>query len=105
MGHYVFVHVAVVSRTARYRLMLYIYCFLSLPELNLDQHLSDEFCRNHFLVGLLLQEVKQALNVIKDVRKVAIATLRNVLAKHCFDGRYQGKVRQQSRVVCDSAVR
>lgn len=65
---------------------------VALTDLQLDQTLTDDFCRNHFLVGLLLGEVKQALNVIKDVRKVAIATLRNVLAKHCFDGRYQGKV-------------
>ena len=65
---------------------------LVLLDLSLDRQLSDDFCRAHFLVGLLLQEVKQALNVIKDVRKVAIATLRNTLAKHCFDARYQGKV-------------
>ena len=37
-----------------------------------DYTLSDEFMRNHFLVGLLLQEVKSALTEIKDIRKLEI---------------------------------
>ena len=72
--------------------------YLSLhADLKHDYTLSEEFRKNHFLVGLLLQEVKQALNEVRDVRKVAVATLRNQLAKHAFDDRYQGKV----GVCCD----
>ena len=58
-----------------------------------DYTLSEEFRKNHFLVGLLLQEVKLALNEGRDIRKAAISTLRNQLAKHAFDDRYAGKVR------------
>ena len=61
-------------------------------ELHLDPFLSDDFCQEHYLVGLLLQEVRMGLNVIKEVRKIAIRMLRNILAKHCFDKRYKGQV-------------
>ncbi|XP_067007867.2 dedicator of cytokinesis protein 9 [Anabrus simplex] len=53
--------------------------------------LSEEFCRQHFLVGLLLQEVRTSLNEVFQVRKVAVATLRDLLAKHELDDRYQNK--------------
>ena len=64
-----------------------------LPDLKHEYTLSDEFRKQHFLVGLLLQETRSALNEIRDIRKVAIATLRNLLAKHSFDERYGNKVR------------
>ena len=75
---------------------LFCILFVYLTEQHLDQFLSDEFCQDHYLVGLLLQEVKQGLNVIKEVRKVAIRMLRNLLAKHCFDKRYKGQVSSRS---------
>ncbi|XP_034950532.1 dedicator of cytokinesis protein 9 isoform X2 [Chelonus insularis] len=60
-------------------------------ELMLEYCLSQEFCKHHFLVGLLLQEVKSSLNEIVQIRKIAIATLRDLLAKHELDDRYQNK--------------
>ncbi|KAH0567488.1 dedicator of cytokinesis protein 9 isoform X3 [Cotesia glomerata] len=60
-------------------------------DLMLEYCLSQDFCKHHFLVGLLLQEVKSSLNEIVQVRKVAIATLRDLLAKHELDDRYQNK--------------
>ena len=54
--------------------------------------LSDEFRKNHFLAGLLLQEVKSALNESHEIRKVAVVILRNLLVKHAFDERYMSKV-------------
>ncbi|KAG8037848.1 hypothetical protein G9C98_006059 [Cotesia typhae] len=60
-------------------------------DLILEYSLSQDFCKHHFLVGLLLQEVKSSLNEIVQIRKVAIATLRDLLAKHELDDRYQNK--------------
>ncbi|XP_023704534.1 dedicator of cytokinesis protein 9 isoform X3 [Cryptotermes secundus] len=53
--------------------------------------LSEEFCKQHFLVGLLLQEVRTSLNEVFQIRKVAVSTLRDLLAKHELDDRYQNK--------------
>lgn len=53
--------------------------------------LSEEFCKQHFLVGLLLQEVRTSLNEVSQIRKIAISTLRDLLAKHELDDRYQNK--------------
>lgn len=44
------------------------------------------------MVGLLLQEVKMSLNEVPQIRKIAISTLRDLLAKHELDDRYQNKV-------------
>lgn len=55
--------------------------------------LTEEFCKHHFLAGLLMQEVKTSLNEIVQIRKVAISTLRDLMAKHELDDRYQNKVR------------
>ncbi|XP_067949265.1 dedicator of cytokinesis protein 9-like isoform X3 [Watersipora subatra] len=54
-----------------------------------DYTLSTDYRKKHFLSGLLLQELKSALKEIKEVRMVAIVTLRNQLAKHALDNRYQ----------------
>lgn len=61
---------------------------------DLLQHfcLSNEFCRQHFLSGLLLQEVKSSLGEISHIRQMALGTLKELLAKHDLDDRYQGKV-------------
>ena len=66
-------------------------------ELKHEYTLSEEFRRNHFLVGLLLQEVQQSLKEIPDIRRYAILTLRNLLAKHSLDDRYGNKA-QQARI-------
>lgn len=59
-----------------------------------DYTLSEEFQKTHFLVGLLLYEVKAALNEIQDIRKCAIKVLRNILVKHALDDRYSSKASQ-----------
>ncbi|CAG0895846.1 unnamed protein product [Darwinula stevensoni] len=56
--------------------------------------LSMDFCSKHFLSGLLLREVRLALNELPNVRRVALNILRNLLAKHSFDDRYSSAVRQ-----------
>jgi len=61
-------------------------------DLKHDYTLTEDFVKNHFLVGLLLTEVKSALNEIQDIRKFAVTTLRNLLAKHSVDDRYSSKV-------------
>lgn len=53
--------------------------------------LSEEFCRQHFLAGLLLQEVKSSLNEIGNIRRLALITLKELIAKHDLDDRYQKK--------------
>ena len=60
--------------------------------LQLDDALTDEFCRNPFLVGLLLREVGTALQEFREVRLIAISVLKNLLIKHSFDDRYASRV-------------
>ncbi|XP_050819924.1 dedicator of cytokinesis protein 10 isoform X6 [Gopherus flavomarginatus] len=58
--------------------------------------LTNEFCHKHFLIGLLLREVGYALQEDQDIRHLALAVLKNLMAKHSFDDRYadQGKQAQ-----------
>ncbi|XP_067121236.1 dedicator of cytokinesis protein 9 isoform X3 [Centruroides vittatus] len=58
--------------------------------------LSEQFCQHHFLIGILLQEIKASM-MDPHIRKIAILVLCNLLAKHSFDDRYQGRS-QQARV-------
>lgn len=60
-------------------------------------NISDEFARTHFIVGILLQEVRSALCEVHQVRSIAISVLRNLLVKHSFDDRYLSR-QQQSRI-------
>ncbi|KAJ8916213.1 hypothetical protein NQ315_016352 [Exocentrus adspersus] len=53
--------------------------------------LSEEFCRHHFIVGLLLQEIKTSLNEMTHIRKIGLGCLKNLIAKHELDDRYQSK--------------
>ena len=54
---------------------------------------SDEFCRKHFLLGVLLREVESALQYEAGiVRKRTIRVLRDLLAKHDSDSRYKDTV-------------
>ncbi|XP_069658513.1 dedicator of cytokinesis protein 9 isoform X4 [Haliaeetus albicilla] len=63
-------------------------------DLHLDYSLTDEFCKNHFLVGLLLREVGNALQEFRDVRQIAISVLKNLMIKHTFDDRYASRSHQ-----------
>uniref|UniRef100_A0A8C0VGJ6 Dedicator of cytokinesis 11 n=1 Tax=Cyanistes caeruleus TaxID=156563 RepID=A0A8C0VGJ6_CYACU len=60
---------------------------------NLEYSLTDEYCKHHFLVGMLLREASVALQDNYDIRYTAISVLKNLLIKHAFDNRYQHKVR------------
>ncbi|XP_064541886.1 dedicator of cytokinesis protein 9 isoform X3 [Drosophila montana] len=59
------------------------------PELLKHFTLSEQFCRQHFLSGLLLQELKSSLNEIGHVRRHALSIFKDLLAKHELDARYQ----------------
>ncbi|XP_030639154.1 dedicator of cytokinesis protein 9 [Chanos chanos] len=63
-------------------------------DLQLDYSLTDDFCRNHFLVGLLLREVGGALQEFGEIRQIAIHVLKSLLIKHTFDDRYASKSQQ-----------
>nr|XP_048710015.1 dedicator of cytokinesis protein 9 isoform X20 [Caretta caretta] len=63
-------------------------------DLQLDYSLTDEFCKNHFLVGLLLREVGNALQEFRDIRQIAISVLKNLMIKHSFDDRYASRSHQ-----------
>lgn len=62
-------------------------------DLRQDYTLSEEFRKTHYLVGLLIHELKQVLVQPRDMRRCAITVLRNQLAKHAFDDRYAKTVR------------
>lgn len=57
-----------------------------------EMHLSPIYCERHFPVGILLQEVNAALRDSRAIRRRAIVVLRNLLAKHTFDARYDDLV-------------
>ncbi|XP_035917341.1 dedicator of cytokinesis protein 11 isoform X2 [Anopheles stephensi] len=61
------------------------------PDLLQQFCLSEEYCRQHFLVGILLQEVKSSLNEVSHIRRMGLVTLKELLAKHDLDDRYQNK--------------
>uniref|UniRef100_A0A669ER24 Dedicator of cytokinesis 9 n=1 Tax=Oreochromis niloticus TaxID=8128 RepID=A0A669ER24_ORENI len=64
----------------------------------LDYSLTDDFCKNHFLVGLLLREASAALQEFREIRQIAIQVLKSLMMKHAFDDRYTSKS-QQARLV------
>uniref|UniRef100_A0A672M0G6 Dedicator of cytokinesis protein 9-like n=1 Tax=Sinocyclocheilus grahami TaxID=75366 RepID=A0A672M0G6_SINGR len=72
--------------------------------LQLDYSLTDDFCRNHFLVGLLLREVCGALQEFGEVRQIAIQVLKSLMIKHTFDDRYASKVSTQSASALGSSM-
>uniref|UniRef100_A0A8C7R9H4 Dedicator of cytokinesis 11 n=1 Tax=Oncorhynchus mykiss TaxID=8022 RepID=A0A8C7R9H4_ONCMY len=67
---------------------------------SLESALTEDYCKNHFLVGLLLREVAEALQGSPEVRQLAVAVLKNLLIKHAMDDRYT----QSSLSVCHSPV-
>uniref|UniRef100_A0A8R1HXF8 Uncharacterized protein n=1 Tax=Caenorhabditis japonica TaxID=281687 RepID=A0A8R1HXF8_CAEJA len=60
-----------------------------------EWHLSPAFAQNHFVVGLLMQELVACIRETKDYRKRPISLLRNLLAKHSFDKRYTDMTTQR----------
>uniref|UniRef100_A0A8C3UX76 Dedicator of cytokinesis 10 n=1 Tax=Catharus ustulatus TaxID=91951 RepID=A0A8C3UX76_CATUS len=58
--------------------------------------LTNEFCRKHFLIGVLLREVGFALQEDQDIRHLALAVLKNLMAKHSFDDRYYLNIHETS---------
>ncbi|XP_028330884.1 dedicator of cytokinesis protein 11 isoform X1 [Gouania willdenowi] len=60
--------------------------------------LTEDYCRNHFLVGLLLREVADALQQSPEVRQLAVSVLKNLLIKHAMDDRYSLFKNQQARI-------
>ncbi|XP_066511490.1 dedicator of cytokinesis protein 10-like isoform X2 [Hoplias malabaricus] len=62
-----------------------------------EYSLTGEFCRKHFLTGLLLRELGLALQDEQDIRHLALACLKNLMAKHSLDSRYALK-EKQSRI-------
>lgn len=69
----------------------FILLFLT-SDLQLDYSLTDDFCKNHFLVGLLLREVSVALQEFREIRQISIHVLKSLMIKHTFDERYTTKV-------------
>uniref|UniRef100_A0A672JN84 Dedicator of cytokinesis 9 n=1 Tax=Salarias fasciatus TaxID=181472 RepID=A0A672JN84_SALFA len=67
---------------------------LRFQDLQLDYSLTDDFCKNHFLVGLLLREVSAALQEFREIRQIAIQVLKTLMMKHTFDDRYTSKSQQ-----------
>uniref|UniRef100_A0A8C5FWY9 Dedicator of cytokinesis 9 n=1 Tax=Gadus morhua TaxID=8049 RepID=A0A8C5FWY9_GADMO len=63
-------------------------------DLQLDYSLTEDFCRNHFLVGLLLREVGGALQEFREIRGISIHVLKSLMIKHTFDDRYTNKSQQ-----------
>uniref|UniRef100_A0A3Q3IIJ0 Dedicator of cytokinesis 11 n=1 Tax=Monopterus albus TaxID=43700 RepID=A0A3Q3IIJ0_MONAL len=57
-------------------------------EQSLEFSLTEDYCRNHFLVGLLLREVAEAVQQGPEVRHLAVSVLKNLLVKHAIDDRY-----------------
>uniref|UniRef100_A0A8B9LJ80 Dedicator of cytokinesis 11 n=1 Tax=Astyanax mexicanus TaxID=7994 RepID=A0A8B9LJ80_ASTMX len=55
---------------------------------SLEYSLTEDYCRNHFLVGLLLREVADGLQGSPEIRQLAVAVLKNLIIKHAMDDRY-----------------
>ncbi|XP_051876848.1 dedicator of cytokinesis protein 11 [Pristis pectinata] len=68
-----------------------------IQDLQLEYTLTDDFCRHHFLVGLLLRELTLVLNESRDFRHMAISIIKSLMMKHTFDARYSHK-NQQARI-------
>ncbi|XP_034066449.1 dedicator of cytokinesis protein 11 isoform X1 [Gymnodraco acuticeps] len=67
-------------------------------EQSLEFSLTEDYCRNHFLVGLLLRELAEAVQQGPAVRQLAVSVLKNLLIKHAMDDRYTAYKNQQARI-------
>uniref|UniRef100_A0A673I7Z0 Dedicator of cytokinesis 10 n=1 Tax=Sinocyclocheilus rhinocerous TaxID=307959 RepID=A0A673I7Z0_9TELE len=73
---------------------LCVSCVAKLHALDFPEYiLTEEFCRKHFLTGLLLRELGLALQDEQDLRHLALACLKNLMAKHSLDSRYEKQAR------------
>nr|XP_055053130.1 dedicator of cytokinesis protein 11 isoform X2 [Misgurnus anguillicaudatus] len=72
-------------------------CF-GVVDQSLEYSLTEEYCRNHFLVGLLLREVADGLHGCPEIRQLAVTTLKNLMIKHAMDDRYNAFKNQQARI-------
>lgn len=76
---------------------MFLFLFFIAADVAHELRLSEEFCTNHFLVGLLLSLLDECMTESRDLRRKVICILRNLLAKHSFDQRYKGKVKKVAR--------
>lgn len=60
----------------------------SVSDQSLEYSLTEDYCKNHFLVGLLLREVADGLQGCPEIRQLAVAALKNLMIKHAMDDRY-----------------
>jgi len=60
--------------------------------LHSQYYMSEEYCRQHFLTAILLREVSNSFVLPYEYRHSVIECLRDLLAKHELDDRYQSKV-------------
>ncbi|KAA0723028.1 Dedicator of cytokinesis protein 11 [Triplophysa tibetana] len=65
---------------------------------SLEYSLTEDYCKNHFLVGLLLREVADGLQGCPEIRQLAVAALKNLMIKHSMDDRYNAFKNQQARI-------
>uniref|UniRef100_A0AAR2KQE7 Dedicator of cytokinesis 11 n=1 Tax=Pygocentrus nattereri TaxID=42514 RepID=A0AAR2KQE7_PYGNA len=65
---------------------------------SLEYSLTEDYCRNHFLVGLLLREVAEGLQGSPEIKQLAVAVLKNLIIKHSMDDRYTIYKNQQARI-------
>ncbi|XP_076828065.1 dedicator of cytokinesis protein 11 isoform X2 [Brachyhypopomus gauderio] len=65
---------------------------------SLEYSLTEDYCRNHFLVGLLLREVAEGLQASPETRQLAVAVLKNLMIKHAMDDRYTAFKNHQARI-------
>ncbi|KAL2078939.1 hypothetical protein ACEWY4_024683 [Coilia grayii] len=72
-------------------------CF-GVVDQTLEWSLTEEYCRNHFLVGLLLRHVADGLRGAAETRQLAVAVFKNLLIKHTLDDRYNAYKNQQARI-------
>ncbi|KAG1959352.1 dedicator of cytokinesis protein [Pimephales promelas] len=72
-------------------------CF-GVVDQSLEYSLTEDYCKNHFLVGLLLREVADGLQACPEIRQLAVATLKNLMIKHAIDDRYNAFKNQQARI-------
>ncbi|KAI7813767.1 putative dedicator of cytokinesis protein 11 [Triplophysa rosa] len=72
-------------------------CF-GVVDQSLEYSLTEDYCKNHFLVGLLLREVADGLQGCPEIRQLAVAALKNLMIKHSMDDRYNAFKNQQARI-------
>ncbi|XP_062850163.1 dedicator of cytokinesis protein 11 [Trichomycterus rosablanca] len=65
---------------------------------SLEYSLTEDYCRNHFLVGLLLREIAEGLQGNPDIKQLAVVVLKNLSIKHAMDDRYNTYKNQQARI-------